>query len=284
MEASITILLSVYEKDSPIYLEECLESIHLQDDKPELVLIVIEGIINTSLQNVINKWERIFTNIHVLYVPKQINKFEFGLPFCLNKGIEFVQTNYICKMDSDDICYSNRIKVQREFIIKNPEVDICSSFIDEFDDNSNNIKRLKKVPITHLEILKYARYRNPMNGPSMIFKKQTAIAIGGFPEVGSNEDYCFIAKFIMNGYTTANIDQSLVKMRAGRNLVSRRMGKRYLNGELEALKFIYKTGLFNRWQFIVHYAGKSIIRRLPFNLNQILYTSILRSKSINGSN
>jgi glycosyltransferase involved in cell wall biosynthesis len=284
MEASITILLSVYEKDSPIYLEECLESIHLQDDKPESVLIVIEGLINTSLQYVINKWERIFRNLDILHVPKQINKFKFGLPFCLNKGIDFIQTNYICKMDSDDICYPNRIKVQREFIIQNPEVDICSSFVDEFDDNSNSIKRVKKVPITHLEILKYARFRNPINGPSMIFKKKAAIAIGGFPEVGSNEDYCFIAKFIMKGYTTANINQSLIKMRAGSNLVSRRMGERYLNGELEALKFIYKTGMFNTWQFIAHYVGKSIIRRLPFKFNQLLYTSILRSQSINGSN
>ena len=277
MDASITILLSVYSKDNPIFLNECLESIYLQEDQPDAVLIVIEGFISINLMDVINKWRVLINNFKTIDVPNQVNKYNFGLPFCLNIGNKHINTSYRCKLDSDDICYPQRIKLQREFITNNTHVDLCGSYIDEFDSNPNFIKRVKKVPLNHQKILKYAQYRNPINGPTMIFKKSSAIEIGGFPEVGSNEDYCFVGKFIVNGLILANINKSLVKFRAGNELVSRRMGKRYILGEQEALLYLYKIGLFNKTVYLFHYYGKKIIRNLPHKFNSILYTKFLRT-------
>ena len=161
------------------------------------------------------------------------------------------------------------LEEQKKLIIQNAMNEQIISKIEKCDSLYNRYSIEK--------ILKYAQYRNPINGPTMIFKKSSAIEIGGFPEVGSNEDYCFVGKFIVNGLILANINKSLVKFRAGNELVSRRMGKRYILGEQEALLYLYKIGLFNKTVYLFHYYGKKIIRNLPHKFNSILYTKFLRT-------
>jgi hypothetical protein len=77
-----------------------------------------------------------------------------------------------------------------------------------------------------------------------------------------------------SGHVTANHAEDLVFMRGGEDLVARRSTQRYRRGEEEALKFIYRTGLWSFSRFALHWLTKQLIRRLPDSWNRYIYRNL----------
>lgn len=55
------------------------------------------------------------------------NEENLGLAKSLNKGLELASTDYIVRMDTDDIAHIDRIEKQINFAINHPEYSIISS-------------------------------------------------------------------------------------------------------------------------------------------------------------
>lgn len=73
--------------------------------------------------------------------PRKIRVFKVtenrGLPEALNMGVQIafdMQTDYIARMDSDDISVAQRIETQVNFLTRNQDVDIVGSNILMFND------------------------------------------------------------------------------------------------------------------------------------------------------
>lgn len=60
-------------------------------------------------------------------------------------------------MDTDDICKPHRFERQLQLFKEHPEVDVCSSWIDEFVDETNNVVSLRKLPEMNDDIVRYAK-------------------------------------------------------------------------------------------------------------------------------
>src|SRR5699024_3762224 len=58
----------------------------------------------------------------------------FGLVYSLNRAIDAATTEYLVRMDTDDISLPQRISVLYEEITKNPEYSVIGTSIIEFDD------------------------------------------------------------------------------------------------------------------------------------------------------
>ena len=80
-----SVLLSLYIKESPKYLDECFDSIWInQKLKPDEIILVIDGPITKELQKIVNKWEILISDKLVI-----VNLCEnIGLGKALNKGLE----------------------------------------------------------------------------------------------------------------------------------------------------------------------------------------------------
>ena len=72
-----------------------------------------------------------------------------GLGNALNIGLDKCVHEIIARMDSDDISKPNRFKVQLDFIQNNPNIDVVSAFVDEFEGAVENVIATKSLPDDH---------------------------------------------------------------------------------------------------------------------------------------
>lgn len=269
-------LLSVYANETSSNLEDCLSSIFSQTLRPDEVVVVVEGEISSEVKSVLNKYAQILKNFNICNLPKQFGPMDYGLPSCLNYGISISRSDYIVRIDSDDINSPTRLEVIKKFINQNPSVKLLGSSICEYSENFSKKLKMRAVPEFHNDILRYSAWRNPFNGPSVAFDRLAAVKLGGYPQVASNEDFCLWASFIKFNLLTYNIQEPLVFMRAGASIIRRRSSFRYIFGEWQSLRYLFGISHFTFTQYIFHIFFRTFIRILPKSIINSVYVNFLR--------
>lgn len=230
---SFSVLVSVYKNDKPSYLDKALESIENQSVKPSEIVLVEDGTIPIGLTNVIvkhqDKMGKMFKNIK--------SKKNQGLGSSLRLGTKYVSTDWIARMDSDDISVSDRFEKQLNEIIKNPKLAIVGGQVKEFAGSESSIVGQRRVPLSYKKIKKFMKWRSPFNHPTVIINKEKLIKVGGYIPYGNLEDYYLWARMIIKGYQVCNISDFILYMRADEGMYQRR-------GKLSNLKYFYRLREF----------------------------------------
>lgn len=218
------LLTSVYASNTPEEVRDCFRSISLQTVLPTEVVVIIDGPISQDLISEINFWEN---KVNIVKHALPVNK---GLANALNIGLSICKYDYVARIDIDDICIFNRFELQLDYLKHNKFVDILGGQIEKFDDNGR--KRTRFLPLNHNSIVNYCKYRNPINHPSVFFKKDAIHSIGGYPSVRFGQDYLLWIEAIRCGLTLANLSDVIVLMRVGNGFYKRR-GLKVLMYDLE---------------------------------------------------
>lgn len=74
-------------------------------------------------------------------------------------------------MDSDDISKPDRFEIQLKAIQKHPEAVAIGGQVEAFIGRQSNIISKREVPLDSESIFKFAKYRSPVNNPTVMFKK-----------------------------------------------------------------------------------------------------------------
>lgn len=145
-----SVLLSLYFKEKPEYLEKCFASIwDNQSLEPSEIVLVLDGSIGDELDACVQKWKlKIGDCLKVVALPQNV-----GLGKALNEGLKQCSYDWVFRMDTDDICTPDRFEKQVAFIKQNPDVVLFSGQVMEFDKDITDANVLKAVPITYEEIL-----------------------------------------------------------------------------------------------------------------------------------
>lgn len=252
-----TILQSVYKKDNASFLDECFNSLKHSTVQPKNIVLVKDGELPNELETVIEKWKDILPLIVVGY---KDNK---GLAYALNFGLQYVETEYVARMDSDDIVYLDRFEKQIKFLEKNTDVVLLSGYIDEFNNDPNVIVSTRKVPLGDEEIKSYLKRRNAFNHMAVMFKKSAIIDAGGYQVVPYFEDYDLWIRVVQKGYKVANLSDSLIKARIGNDMIGRRHGYSYSKDEINFLKRQKASGFITKTEYIKLKMTRVPVRLLP---------------------
>lgn len=269
---NFSVLMSVYNGDSALFLEEALNSIYWQTFLPNEIVLVLDGPISTDLHKVIEKF-RMKESVVLKTVPLEIN---VGLGLALARGLHYCKNDYIARMDSDDICKPNRFELQLSFLKNNTRIDMVGSWIDEFVENKQNVISQRKVPEKHQEILKYMKGRCPFNHPTVVFKKNAVIKAGNYKPFLLKEDIYLWLRLAMEECQFANIQKSLLLFRTTKDMYKRRGGMKYAKSELKILKFRYKSQIISLSEFLYFTFLTIPIRLAPNWVRTIIYTKFLR--------
>lgn len=271
-ETKYSVLMSVYHKEKPEYLEESLLSVFNQTIKPDEVILVKDGPITTSLQNVINKFISEYESFRVYTLEE--NK---GLGYALNFGLKHCNNEIIFRMDTDDISIKERASFQLDYINKNNNVSILGSYIEEFTDNRSDKQYIKQTPLSDGEIKKMLKRKNAMNHPSVVFKKSHILSVGGYIELKLNEDYYLWVRMAEKGFIFANLEEPLVKMRITDETYSRRGGFKYFITQNSIYKYMKEKDYITDFEYIRGYLIRYIFRVVLTNrLRKLVYTRLLR--------
>lgn len=131
----ISVVIPVFNR--PVELERALTSLVDQTLKDFEVVVIDDGS-DSDLSLVISK----FRNLRIVY-----EKIEHcgNIAFLRNKGFSLSVGNYIAVLDSDDICFPQRLEKQFEFLKKYPEIDVLAGWAEISGTLPEKNERLDKL-------------------------------------------------------------------------------------------------------------------------------------------
>ncbi len=167
--ASISVLISVYKSEKPIFLDRALKSVWSdQTLPPNEVILVEDGPLTDSLYEIIDKWKSIIKE-RLIILKNEIN---LGLTKSLNKGISVATGDYIARMDSDDISLPCRFELQLSYMESHPDVAVVGGGMQEIDEN-DALGAERRYPEDQNKILKYIIKANPLAHPTTFIRRTT---------------------------------------------------------------------------------------------------------------
>jgi glycosyltransferase involved in cell wall biosynthesis len=270
---NFSVLLSLYFKENSSYLKKSLDSIFNQTVFPAEIVLVKDGILTPELDNIIEEYKLKYSCLKIITLTKNL-----GLGPALNEGLKHCSYELVARMDTDDICKPNRFEKQLELFEQNPQIDIASSWMDEFYSHINKVISVKKVPQNYDEIKQYAKTRNPINHPAVMYKKSKVMESGGYESIGLLEDYFLWMKMLKNGAIFHNIQESLLFFRSNRDMYKRRGGIKYAIDECKLQWLFYKREMISLPVMLKNIFIRFFIRIIPNNLRQYFYMKFLRLK------
>lgn len=271
MNIRFSVLLSVYYKESPDFLSDCLKSIiELQSIKPNEIVLVEDGKLTDDLYQVINYWEEQAGSL-IKRIPLDSNG---GLGKALNIGLSHCNNEWVFRMDTDDICFPDRFEKQLTYIKNKPSVSIFSGQIIEFSDDLSKVTGYRNVPLAHNAIVKLSKTRNPFNHMAVAYKKSVIESVGGYQHHTYMEDYNLWLRVLASGHKSANLNDTLVKVRAGTDMITRRSGKQYIGSEWQLFKLKKDLHCQSTIPAFSTFIARSVPRLLPNKILTKIYSTL----------
>ena len=203
--SEFSVLMTIYEKEKAEYLDRALESLENQTVLPAQIVIVKDGLLNESLDTVIEIHAKKFSNIYTVISLKR----NYGRGYASKVGIDHISSRWFARMDSDDVSSKDRFELQiaaiKKYIKIYPKLAVVGGQISEFMNNENNTVGYRKVPQEPEQIKEFAAYRSPINNPTAMINKEALLAVGNYSGLNVLEDYDLWVRFLSNGYTLINI-------------------------------------------------------------------------------
>lgn len=265
-----SLLMSVYAKDNPNHLRLAMESVINSSVIPDQFVIVFDGPVGEEIfETIICYHDKVNLNIIRLNENR-------GLGAALSAGIHECAYEWIARFDSDDICVNTRFEKQISFISDNPSLDIVGAWVSEFESDPLHVHAERRTPISHCDLVRLAKHRNPFNHMTVMYKKSSVLAAGGYKNDYLYEDYALWVRMIQNGCMTANIPEVLVHARTGNGMEVRRGGLKYVKSEVKAQYEFYKSGFISVIELIKNLAIRVPVRLVPGSVRKFIYRKTLR--------
>lgn len=267
-----SVLMSVYIKDNPLHLDTAIKSVINQTLLPDQIVVLLDGPLNDELEQVINNFASTYPDFFTI-VKLSTNQ---GLAKALREGLKVCKYELVARMDADDISLPERFEKQINFLKQNPQIDVLGAFYYEFETNENMIIALHQLPANHQEIIEFAKRRNPICHPSVMYKKQKVFDAGNYIHINGFEDYYLWVRMFNSGCKFANIPEVLLYFRGARNVMARRGGLYYAKNEYKFFKRCFESGFLNYYQFLSNVILRFFVRVLPSNIRKLVYMRALR--------
>ena len=193
----VSVILPV-NKYNP-YLDKSIDSISLQS-YPFIELIIIANCCTDEFYDYLNK--RASENIKVFRTDISY------LPYCLNKGLDQCEGEFVARMDSDDISHPERIARQVDFLVKNPDIDVVGTNTIYINESDFEIGK-SRLPENSISIVKTLPYKCCLVHPSIMFRRSVIARAGGYMFANYSEDYELWNRLIANGVRIYNLQDYL---------------------------------------------------------------------------
>ena len=182
-QPGVSIIMPVHNAEK--YLQQAVTGIVAQTHK-HLELIIID---DHSTDNALEQLDKTDNRVCILENPGK------GIVDALNHGINTSQSDFIARMDADDISLPKRIKTQVDYLLNNPDIKVCATQVEIFKDNGqlgggyqhyqNWINQLTQPQ----DIAKNIFVESPIPHPTAMTRKTHWLELGGYHDPSWPEDY-----------------------------------------------------------------------------------------------
>jgi glycosyltransferase involved in cell wall biosynthesis len=268
-----SLLLPTYHADDADHLRRAFASaVDDQVRKPTEVVLVRDGVVPPRLQRVIDELaETSPVPVHVVALEQNI-----GLGHALDAGLAACSHEVVARMDADDVSLPDRFAVQIPLVASGN--DLVGSALLEFHEHEDDIVGLRTPPLTDAEIRSWARFHDPFNHPTVVYRRSMVQQVGGYQDLPLLEDYWLFARMIDAGARVANVAEPLVKYRVGSGAYARRGGWQLLRSEIELQRQFRASGFTSRPQFLRNLVVRGGYRLVPEGIRRVAYRRVIAPK------
>ena len=264
--------MAVYEKDDPWNFKIAVDSILNQTRKPDEVVLVVDGPVPLSLDEVISGYEAMPT-FRVIRLEKNC-----GHGHARRTGLSHCSHELVALMDADDISRPDRFEKQLACMEADPSLSVVGGNIAEFIGTPDNVVSYRNVEIEDAAIKQDLKIRCPMNQVSVLFRRDDVKHAGGYLDFFCEEDYYLWVRMALLNMKFANVPDVLVDVRVGRDMYRRRGGLRYFKSEARLQAFMYRHGLIGTFRYTVNVLKRLVVQvLLPNRVRGYIFRKFART-------
>lgn len=269
-----SVLICVYKNDNAEDVNLAFKSItDIQTLKPTEIVLVCDGPLPEDTDRVICDAQNSNPGLYKI-IKLEKNQ---GLGNALRRGLEACTNEVVIRMDSDDVALSDRFEKQYHFMIKHPEVAVCGGQITEFVDDVNNVVGKRQVPCVNNEIYNYMKFRCGFNHMTVALRRSKVLEAGNYQPWFWNEDYYLWIRMMLIGCKFANLPDTLVHVRVGKDMYARRGGLKYFKSEAEIQSFMLKNHLISLPRYLFNVSARLAVQVLMPNwLRGLVFQKLFR--------
>lgn len=268
---AFSLLLPVYAGDDAAQLRRAFASaVDEQTLRPDEVVVVRDGPVPGGLQAVLDGL------VAAAPVPARVVVLErnVGLAEALTAGLEECAHDVVARMDADDVALPDRFAKQLALIEQG--YDLVGSGLYEFIDDEAVTVGVRTPPVGEERIRRYARFHDPFNHPTVVYRRAAVEKAGGYVAVGLMEDYWLFARMLAAGARAQNLAEPLVKYRVGAGAYRRRGGLRQLRAEVRLQRLMRAAGITSRAEAVRNVLIRGGYRLLPEAVRKVSYRGLLQ--------
>lgn len=215
----VTVVMATY--NAMPFLTDAVESILHQTLRDFRLIIVNDGSTDQTAKYLAS------IDDHRVTVEHQANQ---GQQAAANRGVELSCSEYIARMDADDVAEPTRLEKQVTWLDANPDVGLLGSQFRYF--GKFNVGSPSKLPCTHQKIYReLINNRHAICNCSTMFRAELFRGLGGYWDHDISEDWDL---FLRAGerMKLANLNESLIRVRLHPGSINgRRMFESQLHNE-----------------------------------------------------
>lgn len=225
----VSVVTSVYNCEN--YIAETIESV-INQTFEDWEFIIINDCSKDKSAEIIKS----FNDKRIRFIDNESNQ---GQCKNLNMGISMARGEYIARLDHDDICYPDRFKKQIEYLDTHPEVVLCGSWTDYWE-NGEIIKK-ECPPIKGADELSFSLCFRNYGVPHSSFMIRKSVMINNNIWYGDYlyaEDYDLLFKLLQVG-KISYIPEALVIYRVFPEQCTQTYSEKLILGEEEEIRCSY---------------------------------------------
>lgn len=211
--ARISVLMGIY--NCAPYLQEALDSLYVQTHQDFKIILCDDGS-KDDTYSIAERNAAEHPNIVLIR-----NERNMGLNYTLNHCLEYADTEYIARMDGDDISLPARFETEIVFLDAHPEYAVVSVSMIYFDENGDFRVGHGKGEVKSRDFIN----GTPICHAPCMARTSAIKNVGGYSvddKLLRVEDYHLWFKVYAAGYKLYMMNEPLYKMRDDRNAVARR--------------------------------------------------------------
>lgn len=270
MPEQFSLLLPVWAGDRAEFLTAAFRSsVHEQTRRPDHVVIVRDGPVPAELAAAVAEL--------AAHSPVPTDVLELpvngGLGPALDAGLAVCRHDVVARMDADDLSLPHRFAVQLPIIESG--IDLVGSGLLEFGADPDDLVGTRTPPTDPADIAARARFADPFNHPTVVYRRDLVRAVGGYSDFALMEDYLLWAKLLVAGARVANVAEPLVKYRVGAGAYARRGGWGQLRAELAVQRRFRQLGFTTRSQCARNVVLRGGYRLVPERIRRMAYRRVI---------
>jgi glycosyltransferase involved in cell wall biosynthesis len=221
----VSVIIPVYNGEK--YIREAIDSVLNQSYKDFEVIVIDDGSKDNTLR-IIKRYNR------KIRWKSQENK---GQASAINEGIKMAKGEYIAYLDADDVCLSERLKIEAKYLDEHPNVGLVYSDFYQINSTGEIQRVIRAHPHNSFLLLQ----KNYIGRSTVMHRKECLDKVGLFAETISGDDDWDMWIRISEQFGVGHIEKPLVKYRVHGENISLVRPKRLAYRRYITVRILEKT-------------------------------------------